>query len=138
MQNQFPFMFVSETVPFLIPIFAIVGAFAVGIVAMILKSKAGERAHRERMFMAEKGLEIPEELYDAREKKVSDFGGARAWLIVLGVLCLFIGISVLIALSIQSGIREGSNGLIVALIGVGFLAAERLILRLIVRPRLVH
>ncbi len=136
MDGRFPFMMdFSSVTPYMIPIVAIVGAFVVGVVAMLLKSRASERAHRERMFMAEKGLEIPKELYNGREKGVSDFGGARAWLIILGVLCLFIGISVLIALTIQSGIRDGSNGLIVMLIGVGFLAAERMIMSLVVRPR---
>jgi UDP-N-acetylmuramyl pentapeptide phosphotransferase/UDP-N-acetylglucosamine-1-phosphate transferase len=136
MDGRFPLMMdLSSVTPYLVPIVAIVGAFLVGIVAMLLKSRSSERAHRERMFLVEKGLEVPKELYNGREKTVSDFGGARAWLIILGVLCVFVGISVLIALSIQTGIRDGINGLIVMLIGVGFLAAERLVLNLIVRPR---
>ncbi|UCF78223.1 MAG: hypothetical protein JSW03_08970 [Candidatus Eiseniibacteriota bacterium] len=136
MRGQFPFLFdFAGFGPFLIPIVALLGAFAVGIVAMILKSRASDRAHRERMFMVEKGLEIPKELYNGREKKAGDLGAGRAWLIILGVLCVFTGISVLIALTIQSGIRDGSNGLIVALIGVGFLVSERLIMNLVVRPR---
>jgi hypothetical protein len=139
MEAHFPFTLnMPAVVALMIPIIAIIGAFAVGIVAMVLKSRAREQAQRERIFLAEKGLEIPRELYEAKEKTVSDFGGVRAWLIVLGVICVFVGISVLIALTIQSGIRDGSNGLIVALIGVGFLVSERLILSLIVRPRLAR
>ena len=76
MQGQFPFVVdFTRTMPFMIPIVTVLCAFAVGIVAMLLKSRASERAHRERMFMAEKGLEIPKELYNAQEKRPSDLRG---------------------------------------------------------------
>lgn len=111
-----------------LPATAIIGAFAVGIVAMILKNQAQERKHRERMFMAEKGMEIPRELYDIPVKpKPNGLRAGRAWLMVLGTITIFIGLGVLITLTLRDGFQEGVNGLIPMFIGIGFLAAERLI-----------
>jgi MFS family permease len=120
----------SDISPVWIPIFAIVGAFGAGIAAMVLRSKERERAHRERMFMAEKGMEIPKELYaipSPKEKKPGHFRAARAWLLVIGTTMVFIGVAVMIVLSVKDGIEEGMNGLTPALIGVGLLAAQALL-----------
>jgi hypothetical protein len=137
MFGTFPFvMDFNAMAPFLIPIVAIVGAFTVGIVSMIVKSRQEERAHRERMFLAEKGLEIPKELYGpeaAAAAKVtvgkprSDLRALRTLLIVLGTLMVFTGLGVTIMLTYQSGVREGVNGVVPLMIGLGFLAAERMI-----------
>ena len=81
--------------PFILPMVAVLGAFAVAITGMILKSHARDRQQRERMFFAEKGMEIPKELYEIREpRKPSDFRGGRAWLMILGWICVFVGIAV--------------------------------------------
>jgi hypothetical protein len=88
------------------------------------------------MFLAEKGLEIPRELYDVRseqQRKPNGFRAGRAWLMVLGTLLVFIGIGVMIALGVRHGMDEGVNGVIPLLIGIGFLAAERMIAKVIVR-----
>ncbi len=130
-------MIESSVMPFLIPITVLIGAFAVGIVAMILRSHAKERQHRERMFMAEKGLEIPKELYDIpaprREAEPNGYRAGRAWLMILGTLCIFIGIGAIISLGVRHGMHEGIQGLIPFMIGAGFLAAERLIAKIIVK-----
>jgi hypothetical protein len=117
---------------YLIPIIVLIGAFAVGIVAMILKNQAKERQHRERMFMAEKGIEIPRELYEVPPAKPqpNGFKAGRAFLTVFGMLLVFVGIGVLIAISIRDGFDVGINGLIPFFIGIGFLAAERMIARM--------
>jgi hypothetical protein len=117
---------------YLIPITALIGAFAVGIVAMILKNQAKERQHRERMFMAETGMEIPRDLYDvpASKPQPDGFRAARAFLTVFGMLLVFVGVGVVIAISIRDGFNQGINGLIPFFIGIGFLAAERLIARM--------
>jgi hypothetical protein len=117
---------------YLIPITALIGAFAAGIVAMILKNQAREREHRERMFMAEKGIEIPRELYDtpAPKPQPNGFRAGRAFLTVFGMLLVFVGVGVLIAISIRDGFNQGINGLIPFFIGVGFLAAERMVARM--------
>jgi hypothetical protein len=130
---------VTDMLPaLLLPMVAIVGAFAVVIVSMILKSKAKDREHRERMFLAEKGVEIPAALYDVREAPRpaanNGFRAGRAWLMFLGTVMVFIGIGAMVALTVRHGIYEGIHGLIPLLIGVGFLAAERMITRFVAKP----
>ena len=123
--------------PVWIPIIAIVGAFAVGIVAMVERSKNLERNHRERMFLAEKGLEIPKELYGVQQQKQEarrgDYRTLRVWLIVLGVASIVVGVSVLVGVSIQTGIRDGMGGIFPLFIGIGFLISERAILHRVVK-----
>jgi hypothetical protein len=123
--------------PYLIPTVAVLGAFGIVITAMILRGQSLARQHRERMFLAEKGLEIPPELYETRDngkRKPNGFKTARAWLLLLGTLLIFIGIGVMIAVGVRDGMEYGVNGIIPMLIGVGFLTAERLIARTIVKP----
>lgn len=123
--------------PYLIPTVAVLGAFGIVITAMILRGQSLARQHRERMFLAEKGLEIPPELYEAKDngkRKSNGFKGARAWLLLLGTLLVFIGIGVMIAVGVRDGMEYGVNGVIPLLIGIGFLAAERLIAKMLVRP----
>jgi hypothetical protein len=118
----------TSIVPFILPIVAILGAFAVAVTGMILKSHARDRQQRERMFFAEKGMEIPKELYESREpKKPNGFRAGRAWLMILGAICIFVGIAVMISVSVSQGIHDGVFGVIPLLIGVGFLVAERMI-----------
>ena len=115
-------------VPFILPIVAVLGAFGVAITSMILKSHARDRQQRERMFFAEKGMEIPKELYESREpKKPNGFRVGRAWLMILGYICIFVGAAVMISVSVNQGFHDGVFGIIPALIGVGFLTAERMI-----------
>ena len=136
MFGTFPFvMDFNAIAPFLIPIVAIVGAFTVGIVSMIVKSRQEERAHRERMFLAEKGLEIPKELYGSHvpsvcvptEKKRSDLRGLRTLLVVFGTLMVFIGLGVVIMLTYQGDIEDGMNGVVPFMIGLGLLVAAGLV-----------
>jgi hypothetical protein len=133
MSPAFPFSLAA----FLLPITALVGAFAVVIVAMVLKNRAKERRQRERMYFAEKGLEVPKELFDKEEEPVegkpSEFKGGRAWLLILGSVLVFIGLGVMIAVGAREGIHEGINGIIPMLIGVSFFVAERLIARMVAR-----
>ena len=120
--------------PFILPIVAIVGAFAIAITGMILRSHARDRQQRERMFFAEKGMEIPKELYDIREpKKPNGFRAGRAWLMIFGYIAVFVGLAVMIAVSVNSGFDDGVFGIIPLLIGVGFLTAERMIARTVAK-----
>ena len=114
--------------PFILPIVAVLGAFAVAIAGMVLKSHARDRQQRERMFFAEKGMEIPKELYETREpKKPNGFRAGRAWLMIMGYICVFVGIAVMISVTVNQGFQNGVFGVIPLLIGVGFLTAERMI-----------
>jgi len=123
--------------PYLIPVVAVLGAFGIVITAMILRGQSMARQHRERMFLAEKGLEIPPELYDVKETRrhrPNGFKAGRAWLMILGTLLIFIGIGVMIAVGVSEGMDRGVNGVIPLLIGIGFLAAERLITKVLIKP----
>lgn len=157
MFGSFPFvMDFNAMAPFIIPIVAIVGAFTVGIVSMLLKSKQEERAHRERMFMAEKGLEIPKELYSSEsarllkevcgaegntitvQKKPSDLRWLMTLLVVFGTIMAFIGLGVIIMLSYRGGIHEGVNGVVPLMIGLGLLVAAGLVALLVRWSRKSH
>ncbi|MFH1681296.1 MAG: DUF6249 domain-containing protein [Candidatus Eisenbacteria bacterium] len=120
---------VESFLPFLIPVVVLIGAFAAAIMAMILKSRERERLHKERMFLAERGLEIPRELYGIEEKKTRDYRTTRVVLLITGIFMIVTGIGVLIGVGIQDGIREAAPGLIVSAIGVGLLIGERMIAR---------
>jgi hypothetical protein len=142
MFGSFPFvMDFNAIAPFLIPIIAIIGAFTAGIVSMIVKSKQEERAHRERMFLAEKGLEVPKELYGGEavvakapaENKRGDLRALRTLLVVIGTIMVFIGVGVMIMLTYQGDIRDGMNGVVPLMLGLGFLVAERLVKLMVVR-----
>jgi hypothetical protein len=123
--------------PYLIPVVGVLGAFGVVITAMILRGQSLARQHRERMFLAEKGLEVPPELYETRDngkRKSNGFKSGRAVLMVFGTLLIFIGIGVMIAVGVRQGMGQGINGIIPLLIGAGFLAAERMIAKVLVKP----
>ncbi len=128
---------VSSINPFLIPIVFMVGAFAVGIVAMILNSQAKDRRHRERMYLAEKGMDIPPELYEVQKQEVKENGykGGRIWLIILGLLCIFIGLSVIIMLALRGETHDATGGIVPIGIGLAFLLSERIVARMAERNR---
>jgi uncharacterized integral membrane protein len=127
----------SSINPFLIPVVFLIGAFAVGIVAMVLNSKAKERRHRERMYLAEKGLAIPQELYEVQKQEVKENGykAGRVWLVILGLLCIFIGISVIIMLSMRGQTFDAFGGIVPIGIGLAFLLSERLIVRMVIKEK---
>lgn len=127
---------ISRAIPLLIPIVAILGGFAIAIVAMVISGREEERTHKERMFYAERGLPIPPELMKAKtpvEKKRGDLRALRTVLVVIGVVMVSIGVGVIAMLTIQNGLRDGMNGVVPLLIGVGLLVAERMIKVLIIK-----
>jgi hypothetical protein len=118
-----------------IPIFSLTVALVIVVVAMILRSRADNRRHKERMLLAEKGMEIPRELYDVldrREARPNGYRKGRAWLMLLGCLMVFIGLGVIVFEAARGGPAE--NGLVPVFIGIGFLASERLIAKVIAKP----
>jgi len=123
--------------PFLIPIVFLLGAFAVGIVAMILNAQTKERKHRERMYLAEKGMDIPPELYEVQKQEVKENGykGGRIWLIILGLLNIFIGLSVVIMLSLRGETHDAVGGIVPIGIGLAFLLSERIVARMAVKDK---
>jgi hypothetical protein len=115
-----------------IPVVIFGGGFAVAIVAMVLRSRERDRMRIERMQLTEKGLPVPEELYRPRRERRGHDGYriGRACLLILGFLNVFIGVGVLVAIGAMEGMHDGLPGIIVALIGIGFLVSERAIRRL--------
>jgi hypothetical protein len=122
----------SSINPFLIPIVFLIGAFATGIAAMWLNGKAKERRHRERMFLAEKGMDIPPELYEVQKQEIKENGykTGRIWLIIMGLLCIFIGISVVIMLLARGEAYDATGGIVPIGIGAAFLISERIVARM--------
>lgn len=118
-----------------IPVFSLLVALVIVVVAMILKSKSDGRRHAERMLLAEKGMPIPPELYDAperRDSKPNGYRAGRAWLLVLGSVMFFVGLGVTVFGAARG--EHAENGLVPLFIGLGFLAAERMIAKMIARP----
>jgi hypothetical protein len=118
-----------------IPIFSLTVALVIVVVAMILKSKADARLHKERMLLAEKGMEIPRELYDAlehREARPNGYRAGRVWLMILGCVLVFVGLGVTLFQAARG--TNAENGLVPIFIGLGFLAAERMIAKVVAKP----
>jgi hypothetical protein len=119
-----------------VAMFSTILSIALG--SMFLRTRAQERLHRERMFLAEKGLPIPQELYAPSKSNNGDLRNARAWLLVLGVIMIFIGVAAMITIGVtdSGGIRASVRGLPPVAIGLGLLVAERvLVSRLLSRTK---
>ena len=125
----------TELLALTIPVAALFVVLVTLMVAMLLRSRADARRHKERMLLAEKGVEIPRELYDpsARmEAKPNGYRAGRAWLLILGSVMVSVGLGVTVY-----GFARGehaANGLVPLFIGLGFLAAERMIAKIIAKP----
>jgi hypothetical protein len=118
-----------------IPMFSLMVALIIIVVAMVLRSKADARKHKERMLLAEKGIEIPRELYDqvARpEVKPNGYRAGRAWLMIFGCTLVFVGLGVTVYGAARG--EHAENGLVPLFIGLGFLVSERMVAKFIARP----
>ena len=116
------------------PLAMILSLFWIAIIAMVLRHRTQERLHRERMMLAEKGLEIPAALYPGAARPSGDLRTARAWLLVLGTVMTFIGAAVMITMGVQEGFVKSTNGVAPLAIGLGMLVAEKMLVRALVRP----
>lgn len=111
-----------ETIAVLIPIVAILGTFAIVIVAIVVEGRKKEAIHRERMFALEKGLPLPE-LPEKQEKPV--YSSRRAW----GLVWFGLGLALTIALAVNPDSAEVNAwgwGLMPTFIGVGLIIAGHL------------
>jgi hypothetical protein len=104
----------EDLIALLIPIFGIVFGIGIGIVAIIAghreKVKRVELRHRERLAAIEKGLELPPDPPEVPQKK----GG----LLRTGLIGLFVGIVLYIALSAVADEEVAFFGLIPAAFGL--------------------
>ncbi|MDD3642380.1 MAG: DUF6249 domain-containing protein [Candidatus Krumholzibacteria bacterium] len=104
------------TVAILIPIVAVLGTFAVIIVAIVVEGREKEQKHRERLIAMEKGLPVPEEPV---KKKPPRFLAIRAW----GLVFFLIGVATFIGITAEAGIRHGVWGLMPLGLGAALLLA---------------
>jgi hypothetical protein len=109
-----------EVIAVMIPIVAILGTFAVVIVAIIIEGRKKDLQHKERLFALEKGLPLPE----PPEKETKPvYATRRSW----GLVWLGLGIALTIALAVTPGAREENAwgwGLIPLFIGAGLIVAS--------------
>ena len=82
-----------QTIAVMIPIVAILGTFAIVIVAIVVEGRKKDLAHKERLFALEKGLPLPE-LPEKKERPV--YATRRAW----GLVWLGLGLALTIALAL--------------------------------------
>ncbi|RPI08935.1 MAG: hypothetical protein EHM65_09705 [Acidobacteriales bacterium] len=105
----------------------IVGSFAAGIVAMILRSQARERLQKERMLLLEKGLEVPRELYVLEAKPAREPQSVRMGLRLAGTFFSVVGIFPVMVIALDDGFPEALNGSIFLFFGMALLLCERLL-----------
>ena len=107
------------TIGVMIPIVAILGALAIGIVAIIVEGRKKELVHKERLFALERGIPLPEE---PQKKEKPVYSGRRVW----GLVWLGLGLAVTIGLAFNpesSEVNAWAWGLIPTFIGAGLLIA---------------
>jgi hypothetical protein len=108
-----------ETVAIAIPILFVLGLFAAIIASIVINGRRKELEHKERLIAMEKGLPIPESPPVARTPR---YLVLRNW----GLVVLCFGVSLVIAISVAEGVREGVWGLLPLSIGAGLLIAAQL------------
>jgi len=109
-----------EHIAVMIPIVAVLGTFAVVVVAIVVEGRKKDLQHKERLFALEKGLPLPE----PPEKETKPVHATRrAW----GFVWFGLGLALTIALAANPDAAEVNAwgwGLIPLFIGVGLVAAS--------------
>lgn len=108
-----------QQIAVMIPIVAILGTFAVVVVAIVVEGRKKDLVHKERLIALEKGLPLPE----PPEKPVKPvYSTRRAW----GLVWLGLGLALTIALAANpeaADVNAWGWGLIPTFIGAGLLIA---------------
>jgi hypothetical protein len=108
-----------EHIAVMIPIVAVLGTFAVVVVAIVVEGRKKELVHKERLFALEKGLPLPEPP-EKKEKPV--YATRRAW----GLVWFGMGLATTVALAFNpaaADVNAWGWGLIPTFIGAGLLVA---------------
>lgn len=104
----------------MIPIVAILGTFAVVVVAIVAEGRKKDLQHKERLVAMEKGLPLPE----PPEKETKPVHSSRrAW----GLTWLGLGLALTIALAANpdaADVNAWGWGLIPLFIGIGLIVAS--------------
>jgi hypothetical protein len=109
-----------ETIAVMIPIVAVLGTFAVVIVAIVTEGRKKHLVHQERLVALEKGLPLPEE---PEQEKKPVHSKRRAW----GLAWLGLGLALTIALALNpdaAEVRAWGFALIPLFIGLGLVVAS--------------
>ena len=110
----------AETIALSIPILVVMGGILIAITAIVMNGRRKDLEHRERLLAMEKGLPLPAEVTQVKERP--KYSGRRA----NGLVLTGIGIALTIAMWTQDGADEGVWGLIPLFIGIGLLIAGHL------------
>jgi hypothetical protein len=102
-----------------IPLLAIVGGVSIAIVSIIMAGRKKELEHKERLVAMEKGIDIP--VATQEEKRPAYLANRSS-----GLVMVFIGIALTIALFAVAGTEGGVWGLLPLGIGVGLLISAAL------------
>ena len=109
-----------EHIAVMIPIVAVLGTFAVVIVAVVVEGRKKDLVHKERLFALEKGLPVPE----PPEKETKPVHATRrAW----GLVWLGLGLALTIALALNpdsARVKAWGFALIPLFIGIGLVVAS--------------
>jgi hypothetical protein len=107
----------TETFALAIPIISIIGGVSIAIVGIIMAGRKKELAHRERLIAMEKGLPMPDEPKDeSRPAHKRHRTG--------GLVCVFLGGALTIAMYVSGGEVAGVWGLPLLGVGVGLLVSS--------------
>jgi len=101
---------------------------------LYFRNKERDRAHKERMALAEKGIEIPPELYPSSSQGKSDFTTLRVWLLIIGIVLIFMSIGMHIVPGSPLYFVHDNRSIVGFAMGIGFIVAERVIAKVFTRP----
>jgi hypothetical protein len=108
-----------ESVALALPILSILGGILIAIVAIVIGAHKKELEHKERVLAMEKGLSIPQP--PPEEPKPSHVGNRAG-----GLVMLFLGAALTIALWTVGGPHAGVWGLLPTGIGIGLLISAKM------------
>ncbi|HEX5132720.1 MAG TPA: DUF6249 domain-containing protein [Candidatus Krumholzibacteria bacterium] len=110
----------SETVALAIPILFVMGGILIAVTAIVMQARRKDLEHRERIIAMEKGIALPNEPVQIKERP--KYSNRRA----NGLVLTGIGIALTIAMWVEDGSDTGVWGLIPLFIGIGLLIASHL------------
>lgn len=115
----------KNVLPLFIPIVAIVMGIGIGMLALWLenqkKLRMFELLHQERLFALERGLEVPPlppEFFAAPARKDDKPAGPRVSSLRWGLMWLFLGLALAIAITLNDGVEQASWALLPVAVGV--------------------
>ena len=113
-----------HVLPLFIPIVAIVMGIGIGMLALWLenqkKLRMFELLHQERLFALERGLDVPPlppEFFAAPARKDDKPAAPRISSLRWGLMWLFLGLALMIAITLNDGLEQASWALLPVAVG---------------------